>query len=220
MFLLYQIIVSQWGLSLGEIETINNLFKDYEVLEKPINQNVGYASTLEIEFVKNKETEFFDCIPIEKWTDLVEVIKNIKKRRGKKGLKLRIMITDYFESGVDIDTNRYNKSSDDADNERGIELLFFKRTIFLLVHKIDSEFIKGLERIEIAIENFTELFRKLTQSSVSGDQHKKDRYEYGKANYYHSLNHDHDWTTTGNGENEIQMQIFLFDDKKRVWKNL
>ena len=84
MFQLYQIIVSQWGLSLGEIETINNLFKDYEVLESPINQNVVFASTLEIEFVKNKETEFFDCMPIEKWTDLVEVIKNIKKRRAKK----------------------------------------------------------------------------------------------------------------------------------------
>jgi hypothetical protein len=219
LFHLYQIIVSQWGLSLGEIETINNLFKDYEVLENPINQNVGYASTLEIEFVKNKETEFFDCIPIEKWTDLVEVIKNIKKRRGKKGLKLRITITDYFESGVAIDTNRYDKSSDDADNKMEIELLFFKRTIFLLVHKIDSEFIKGLERIEIAIENFTELFRKLTQSSVLEGQHKKDRYEYGKANYYHSLNHDHDWTIDI-GENWIQMQIFLFDDNKRVWKNL
>ena len=61
MFLLYQIIVSQWGLSLGEIETINNLFKDYDILENPINQNVGYASTLEIEFLKNKDTDFFDC---------------------------------------------------------------------------------------------------------------------------------------------------------------
>ena len=219
MFHLYQIIVSQWGLSLGEIETINNLFKDYEVLENPINQNVGYASTLEIEFVKNKETEFFDCIPIEKWTDLVEVIKNIKKRRGKKGLKLRITITDYFESGEAIDTNRYVKSSEGADNKREIELLFFKRTIFLLVHKIDSEFIKGLERIEVAIENFTELFRKLTQSSVSENQQKKNRYEYDNAGYYHSPNDDHEWTT-GNGENEIQMQIFLFDDKKRVWKSL
>ena len=219
MFHLYQIIVSQWGLSLGEIETINNLFKDYEVLENPINQNVGYASILEIEFVKNKETEFFDCIPIEKWTDLVEVIKNIKKRRGKKGLKLRITITDYFESGEAIDTNKYVKSSNGADNKMEIELLFFKRTIFLLVHKIDSEFIKGLERIEVAIENFTELFRKLTQSSVSKDHQKKNRYEYDNAGYYHSSNDDHEWTT-GNGENEIQMQIFLFDDKKRVWKSL
>jgi hypothetical protein len=219
LFQLYQIIVSQWGLSLGEIETINNLFKDYEVLESPINQNAGFASTLEIEFGKNKEMEFFDCIPIEKWTDLVEVIKNIKKRRGKKGLKLRITITDYFESGEAIDTNNYVKSSDGTDNKREIELLFFKRTIFLLVHKIDSEFIKGLERIEIAIENLTELFKKLTQSSVSKDHQKKDRYEFDNTNYYHSSNGEYEWSIC-NEENEIQMQIFYFDDKKRVWKNL
>ena len=134
-------------------------------------------------------------------------------------MKLRITVTDYFESGEAIDTNNYVKSSDGTDNKSEIELLFFKRTIFLLVHKIDSEFIKGLERIEVAIENFTELFRKLTQSSVSKDHQKKNRYEYDNAGYYHSSNDDHEWTT-GNGENEIQMQIFLFDDKKRVWKSL
>ncbi|TVP41455.1 hypothetical protein [Candidatus Nitrosocosmicus arcticus] len=219
MFLLYQIIVSQWGLSLGEIETINNLFKDYDNSENPINQNVGYASTLEIEFVKNKDTDFFDCIPIEKWTDLVEVIKNIKKRRGRKGLKLKIIITDYFESGEANDINVHIKNSDDVDNEGKIELLFFKRTIFLLVHKIDSEFIKGLERIEVAIENFTELFKKLTQSSVSEDRYKKDTYEYDKAKFHHSLYDDYHGTIS-NRKNEIQMQIFLFDDKKRVWKVL
>ena len=89
----------------------------------------------------------------------------------------------------------------------------------MLVHKIDSEFIKGLERIEIAIENITELFRKLTQSSVSKDHQKKDRYEFDNTNYYHSPNGDYEWSIR-NEENEIQMQIFLFDDKKRVWKNL
>ena len=135
MFLLYQIIVSQWGLSLGEIETINNLFKDYDILENPINQNIGYASTLEIEFVKNKDTDFFDCITIEKWTDLVGVIKNIKKRRGKKGLKLKITIADYFESRDTIDDNVHIKNGDNVDTKREVELLFFKRTIFLLVHK-------------------------------------------------------------------------------------
>ncbi len=219
MFLLYQIIVSQWGLSLGEIETINNLFKDYYVLENPINQNVGYASTLEIEFLKNKDTDFFDCITIEKWTDLVGVIKNIKKRRGRKGLKLKITITDYFESEDTIDVNVHIKNSDDADTEREVELLFFKRTIFLLVLKIDSEFIKGLERIEVAIENLTELFKKVSQSSFSEDQYEKNKHEYDKAEYYHSLRDDYNWTT-GNRESEIQMQIFLFDDKKRVWKSL
>ena len=219
MFLLYQIIVSQWGLSLGEIETINNLFKDYYISENSINQDVGYASTLEIEFVKNKDTDFFDCYAIEKWTDLVGVIKNIKKRRGRKGLKLKITITDYFESEDTIDVNVHIKNSDDADTEREVELLFFKRTIFLLVHKIDSEFIKGLERIEVAIENLTELFKKVSQSSMPEDQYEKNKHEYGKAEYYHSLLDDYNWTR-GNRESEIQMQIFLFDDKKRVWKNL
>ena len=219
MFLLYQIIVSQWGLSLGEIEAINNLFKDYYISENYINQDVGYASTLEIEFVKNKDTEFFDCYAIEKWTDLVGVIKNIKKRRGRKGLKLKITITDYFESEDTIDVNVHIKNSDDADTEREVELLFFKRTIFLLVRKVDSEFIKGLERIEVAIENLTELFKKVSQSSFSEDQYEKNKHEYGKAEYYHSLRDDYN-RTTGNRESEIQMQIFLFDDKKRVWKSL
>jgi hypothetical protein len=211
--------VSQWGLSLGEIETINNLFKDYYISENSINQDIGYASTLEIEFVKNKDTEFFDCITIEKWTDLVGVIKNIKKRRGRKGLKLKITITDYFESEDTIDVNVHIKNSDDADTEREVELLFFKRTIFLLVLKIDSEFIKGLERIEVAIENLTELFKKVSQPSFSEDQYEKNKHEYDKAEYYHSLRDDYNWTT-GNRESEIQMQIFLFDDKKRVWKSL
>ena len=212
-------MVSQWGLSLGEIETINNFFKDYDILENPINQNVGYASTLEIEFLKNKDTDFFDCITIEKWTDLVGVIKNIKKRRGRKGLKLKITITDYFESGDTNDVDVNIKNSDDIDTERKVELLFFKRTIFLLGHKIDSEFIKGLERIEVAIENLTELFKKVSQSSISEDQYEKKKYEYGKAGYYQSQRNNYDMTTV-NREGEIQMQIFLFDDKKRVWKNL
>lgn len=219
MFFLYQIIVSQWGLSLGEIETIKNLFKNYEISENPTNQNAGYASTLEIEFVKNKDMDFFDCITIEKWTDLVEVIKNIKKRRGRKGLKLKINIVDYFESGDTIDANVHFKNSDDIDTEREVELLFFKRTIFLLVHKIDSDFIKGLERIEVAIENLTELFKKLSKSSISEDQIENDKNEYSKAEYNHNHRVDYDGTTF-ESENEIQLQIFLFDDKKRVWKNL
>ena len=218
---MYQIIVSQWGLSLGEIETIKNLFKNYDISENPTNQNGGYASTLEIEFVKNKDMDFFDCMTIEKWTDLVEVIKNIKKRRGRKGLKLRINIADYFESRDTIDANGHIKNSDDIDTKREVELLFFKRTIFLLVHKIDSDFIKGLERIEVAIENLTELFKKLSQSSISEDQIENDKYEYSKTEYNYNHNHrvDNDWTTS-KSENEIQLQIFLFDDKKRVWKNL
>ena len=217
---MYQIIVSQWGLSLGEIETINNLLKDYHVLENSINQNVGYASTLEIEFLKNKNTDFFDSITIEKWTDLVGVIKNIKKRRGKKGLKLKITIVDYFVSEDTADINVNSKNDDEADIEREVELLFFKRTIFLLAHKIDSEFIKGLERIEVAIENLTELLKKITRSSILEDQYERSKCEIGKAQMDHqSIPNDHYMPTSIEGS-EVQMQIFLFDDKKRIWKCL
>ncbi|HKU83676.1 MAG TPA: hypothetical protein VJP58_06510 [Candidatus Nitrosocosmicus sp.] len=217
---MYQIIVSQWGLSLGEIETINNLLKDYHVLENSINQNVGYASTLEIEFLKNKNTDFFDSITIEKWTDLVGVIKNIKKRRGKKGLKLKITIVDYFESEDTADINVNSKNDDEAGIEREVELLFFKRTIFLLAHKIDSEFIKGLERIEVAIENLTELLKKITRSSISEDQYESSKCEIGKAQMDHqSIRNNHYMPTSIEGS-EVQMQIFLFDDKKRIWKSL
>jgi len=80
---------------------------------------------------------------------------------------LKITIADYFESGDTIDVDANIKNGDDADIEREVELLFFKRTIFLLMHKIDSEFIKGLERIEVAIENFTELSKKISRSSTS-----------------------------------------------------
>lgn len=215
---LYQVIVSQWGLSLGEIETINNLLKDYYVSEIPINQNINYASTLEFEFLKNKNTDFFDDITIEKWTDLVGVIKNMKKRRGRKGLKLKITIVDYIESGDTTDVNVNDKNGEDI--EREVELLFVKRTIFLLVHKIDSEFIKGLERIEVAIESLTELFKKISQSSSSEDQYERNRYENRKTEEYHHSLRDNYYIPVSSGESEIQMQILLFDDKKRVWKSI
>jgi hypothetical protein len=113
-----------------------------------------------------------------------------------------------------------NKNDDKADIEREVELLFFKRTIFLLVHKIDSDFIKGLERIEVAIENLTELFKKISRSSEIEDQYERDKHEHSKDEmHHHSIHNDH-YVRTSNVENEIQMQIFLFDDKKRIWKSL
>jgi len=64
---LYQIILNHWGLSLGEIETINSIFKDYELIETEVTKSIDHASTIEIEFVKNSADEFFSCISIEKW---------------------------------------------------------------------------------------------------------------------------------------------------------
>jgi hypothetical protein len=140
---LYQIRINHAGLSTGEIEAINNLFSKYAILEAKTDHDFEYASILELEFIKHNQIAFFDFISIDKWAFLIEIIKNIKKRRGKKGLRFKTAITE---------VNKYNGNNGYYDEE----LIILKKTAFLLNHRNDLDFNKGLERIEIAIENFTE----------------------------------------------------------------
>jgi hypothetical protein len=217
-YALYQIIINHWGLSLGEIETINNIFKSYDVTESEVQKNSSYASTLEIEFIKNVSDEFFNCIPINKWNLLVEVIKNIRKRRGNKGLKFGLTITDYFEESQDRDTiiAEKNASLDAHDNEVEIELLFFRRMIFLLGNRNYDEFVKGVERIEIAIENITELFnqaKKLNVSVAASRFPKPTKKEKDYSQIKNEKEHVH-------LETNIQLYVFIFDYNKRIWKPL
>jgi hypothetical protein len=139
---LYQIRINHIGLSTGEIEAINNLFSKYTVHETKTDHDFEYASILEVEFVKDIQIAFFDFISIDNWAFLIEIIKNIKKRRGKKGLRFKTAITE---------VNKYNGSNGYYD-----EPVILKKTAFLLNHRNDLDFNKGLERIEIAIENLTE----------------------------------------------------------------
>ena len=85
---------------------------------------------------------------------LVDVLKNIKKRRGNKGLRFRITITEYIEADESEDpSNDDNSNSQIGSNnsEVEVELLFRRRMVYLLLYKGDSEFIKGLERIEVSM---------------------------------------------------------------------
>ena len=61
---MFQIIINQAGLSLGEIEAINNLFSDHYITENIIDYDYEFASILEIQFIKDKSLEFFDFISI------------------------------------------------------------------------------------------------------------------------------------------------------------
>lgn len=140
---MYQIRINHIGLSTGEIEAINNLFSKYTVHETKTDHDFEYASILEVEFVKDIQIAFFDFISIDNWAFLIEIIKNIKKRRGKKGLRFKTAITE---------VNKYNGSNGHYDEEPVI----LRKIAFLLNHRNDLDFNKGLERIEIAIENFTE----------------------------------------------------------------
>lgn len=90
---MFQVIINQFGLSLGETQAIDSLFSKYNVDENEIEPDYGYASVLEIEFIKDKKIPFFEFISMDKWSTLIEIIKNIKKRRGRKGLRFKSTIT-------------------------------------------------------------------------------------------------------------------------------
>ncbi|MER5175015.1 MAG: hypothetical protein ABJB76_09955 [Candidatus Nitrosocosmicus sp.] len=185
---MFQVIINHSGLSLGEVEAINNLFSDYAVYENTIDNDFEYASILEVEFMKDKKIAFFDFVSIEKWAFLIEIIKNIKKRRGKKGLKFKTIITD---------VNKFNDDEEDDD-----ERIIFNKAVFVLNHKNDQDFNKGLERIEITIENIVEMyeFRKLQQEQwTRNNNYTKDRIQ-------NKLD-----------DNKEDLIIFIFDEMGRKW---
>jgi len=172
---LFQIIINQAGLSLGETEAINSLFSDYYITENIIDYDYEFASILEIQFIKDKTLEFFDFISIEKWSILIEIIKNIKKRRGRKGLKLKIII-------IDLDKLNYKNNNEDEEEEEeedDNQEIIFRETSFLLDHKNDLDFIKGLERIEITIENISEIyeFQKLKEEKETDNKKINENIE-------------------------------------------
>ena len=187
---MFEISINHAGLSLGEIEAINNLFSDYPIYENTVGNDFEYASILEIEFVKYKDIAFFDFIPIEKWSILIEIIKNIKKRRGKKGLRFKIIISE---------TERDNYNDNDDDEE---EITSFNKTIFILNHKNDLDFIKGLERVEITIENLVEIyeFQKLKQEQNITDNNASNKRIQNESE-----------KTLGN------IIIFTFNEINRKW---
>ena len=169
---MFQIIINQAGLSLGEIEAINNLFSDHYITENIIDYDYEFASILEIQFIKDKNLEFFDFISIEKWSILIEIIKNIKKRRGRKGLKLKIII-------IDVDKLNYKNNNENKEEDNNQEIIF-RETFFLLDHKNDLDFIKGLERIEITIENISEIyeFQKLKEEKETDNKKTNENIKY------------------------------------------
>ena len=192
---MFQIIINQAGLSLGETEAINSLVSDYYITENIIDYDYEFASILEIQFIKDKSLEFFDFIPIEKWSILIEIIKNIKKRRGRKGLKLKIIIIDVVK--LNYKNNNENEEEEEDDNQE----IIFRETSFLLDHKNDLDFIKGLERIEITIENISEIyeFQKLKEEKEIDNK---------------KINENIENRINGNIESSV---IFTFNEINRKW---
>ncbi len=183
---MFQVIINQSGLSLGETQAIYNLFHRYNIDENEIEPDYAYASILEIEFIKDKEIPFFEFIPIDKWSTLIEIIKNVKKRRGKKGLKFKSTITEIYN----LKNIEYNES------------IILRKIVFLLNHKDDIDFNKGLERIEITIENIIEVNEFQKSQELKQEQSK----ESTKNPNQHKL-----------VNTEMNLINFTFDETKRKW---
>lgn len=184
---LFRVIINHFGLSLGETQAINNLFSRYNVDENEMEPDYEYASILEIEFIKDEKMPFFEFISIDKWSTLIEIIKNIKKRRGKKGLKFKSIITEI-----------HNLENTDYDKPKTLK----KNIVFLLNHKDSIDFNKGLERIEITIENIIEADE--SQKSQSSKQETDKGFTKNK-NQNKIVN------------DELNSISFIFDETKRRW---
>ncbi|HEY9385644.1 MAG TPA: hypothetical protein VIP70_01285 [Nitrososphaeraceae archaeon] len=83
------------GLSLAETEIIYNLLKEsfyvHEENQELLDIDNNIVSTISIEFPFPYSEQFFDAVSYEWWFNLKNVIKEMKKRRGKRGIKVQFL---------------------------------------------------------------------------------------------------------------------------------
>jgi hypothetical protein len=114
-----------YGISPWEIEVIyDTLTRHFEVEEKQLQpDDLQYVSMIEIGFPIRYDESFFQTFSIDSWFKIKGIIKDIKRRRGRKGIKTFIKF-----SGL--------------GNDHSVTLAFSS------VSKGDSSFERGIEKIE------------------------------------------------------------------------
>jgi hypothetical protein len=113
-----------YGISPWEIEVLyDTLNRSYEVNERQLPpDDPKYVSMIEIVFPLPYDEEFFRSFTMESWFKIKGVIKDIKRRRGGKGLKTFIK----FEGKPAV--------------------------VFQLAHKGDRQFEMGVEKLEYLVD--------------------------------------------------------------------
>ena len=121
-----------YGISPWEIEVIyGTLSRCFEVEEKQVSpDDPQYVSMVEISFpVPYNETFFQQEFTIDNWYKIKGVIKDVKKRRGRKGIKAFIKFAGFGNN-----------------NNRKIGI------VFPLHSKGDRQFEMGIEKIEYLVD--------------------------------------------------------------------
>jgi len=80
------------GLSQGEVEVIfNMLCNPFDVSEEAIEEfNESYVSMISMDIPIAYGKNFFKLFGMDRWESIKEVLKNLKWRRGRKGLQFSL----------------------------------------------------------------------------------------------------------------------------------
>jgi hypothetical protein len=119
-----------YGLSPFEIEAIYSTLKRFfgVVEDQQIQANdASYASMIEIGFPIPFDESFFKVLTLEGWFRIKSLIKEMKRRRGKKGIKIFL---------------RFD----------GIMERISSQLLFSLLNKNDRDFEMGIEKIEYLVD--------------------------------------------------------------------
>ncbi|HXG07915.1 MAG TPA: hypothetical protein VNI77_11395 [Nitrososphaera sp.] len=122
-------IFQHYGISPWEVEVIyDTLRRSFEVDEKQLQpDDPQYVSMIEIRFPLQYGELFFQEFTMESWFKIKGVIKEVKSRRGKKGLKAFVRFAG-FGDGQDVDL------------------------VFPLLSKGDRQFQMGIEKLEYMVD--------------------------------------------------------------------
>lgn len=117
-----------YGVSLWEIEVIfDTLKRSFEVEEKQLQpDDPQYVSMIEIGFPSAYGESFFKAFTMDSWSKIKGLIKDVKRRRGKKGVKTFIRFSGYGNEVIDL--------------------------VFPLLTKGDRQFEMGIEKIEYLVD--------------------------------------------------------------------
>lgn len=125
-----------YGISPWEIEVIyDTLNRSFEVEEKQLPpDDPQYVSMVEIRFpIPYNEAFFQQGFTMDNWFKIKGVIKDVKKRRGRKGIKAFIRFAGFG-----------NNNNNNNNKKIGI--------VFPLQSKGDRQFEMGIEKIEYLVD--------------------------------------------------------------------
>ncbi|MEM3160745.1 MAG: hypothetical protein QXJ74_08175 [Nitrososphaera sp.] len=116
-------IFRYYAISPWETETLyDTLKRSFEVKEEELRpDDTSYVSMVEISFPVMYGESFFQEFSMDSWHKVKEILKNMKRRRGKKGVKTYVRFAGFGDTPVPLVFPLLSKG--DRQYEMGIEKL-------------------------------------------------------------------------------------------------